>query len=172
MISTLKRAYARLLLGLFVMSGAAIFGIFAAVVADVTIRALGFNPPAWTVPVSEYLLLYFTMAAAPWLVRKRGHVYVEILASQLPDRLRFLYGKIVALACCAASVVATWYGWTLFSGGLVSGELDMRAIDIPGWVIYVPLPIGFALIAIEFLGIAIGATALYPGSSQEAGTQH
>ncbi len=172
MISIIYRVYTQFLFGLLVLSGLAIFGIFLAVVSDVTIRAWGFKPPAWTVPVSEYLLLYFTMSAAPWLVRTRGHVYVEILASQLPKKLRFAYGRVVALFCFGASAFGAWYGATLFIEGLGSGDVDMRAIDIPGWVIYVPLPIGFGLVALEFLLIAFGTAPLYPDESPAADSLH
>ena len=58
------------------------------IVVDVTLRNLGQQPPAYTVALTEYSLLYMTMAASPWLVRERAWIVVEVLTVRPPFQSR------------------------------------------------------------------------------------
>ena len=58
--------------GLVLFASALIAADCLLIVVDVSLRNLGMQPPAYTVALTEYSLLYMTMAAAPWLVRERG----------------------------------------------------------------------------------------------------
>ena len=65
------RIYDRLINGLAGLSGLIIAGVCLLIAYDVIARNIGLQPPASTVALTEYALLYFTMAAAPYLVRNR-----------------------------------------------------------------------------------------------------
>jgi C4-dicarboxylate transporter DctQ subunit len=160
------RAYNGLLHGLAWIAGISIMAMFVVVVVDVGIRATGLQPPRWSVPVTEYLILYFTMAAAPYVVRVRGHVFVEMLVAQLPLRARDLFGRFIALVCAAASLIATYYAAELVLEAIRRGKIDIRAIDIPLWLLYAPLPVGFLLVAVEFIIAAFGSRSLYLEESE------
>ena len=50
-----------------------------------------------------------------------------------------------------------------------SQELDIRSIDMPKWILFVPFPLGFTLVAIEFLRYLLGYDTYYTntiGSSE------
>lgn len=162
----LARAYNSLLYGLALIAGVSIMAMFVVVVLDVAIRATGLQPPRWSVPVTEYLILYFTMAAAPYVLRVRGHVFVEMLVAQLPLRARDAFGRVVAVVCLGASLVAAWYSLELLWEGIERGRVDIRAIDIPLWLLYLPLPVGFVMIAAEFLLLTFGPRSLYLEQSE------
>lgn len=61
--------------------------LFLIIIYDVTIRTIGLPPPPWASVFAEYSLLFFAMAAAPYLVRNKGHVFVEAVTSKLPGPL-------------------------------------------------------------------------------------
>ena len=73
-MQTLRTAYAALILGLAGIAGVVLAMMCTLIIFDVTLRNLGLQPPRATVAITEYALLYFTMFAAPYLVRTRGHV--------------------------------------------------------------------------------------------------
>ena len=52
-----------------VLAGVVVFLIFAMIVIDVLMRITGFKPWTYISSTVEYGLLWFTMLAAPWLVR-------------------------------------------------------------------------------------------------------
>lgn len=160
-LKAIIRAYNTLIAGLAVLAGAAIAVAFLLIVIDVGMRATGFRPPAFTIATVEYLLLYFTLLAAPWLVREKGHVYVDALISRLPGGARHVLEKAVYLLCTAVPLIFTYYAGLLLVDAASSGMFEERAIDIPLWLLYAPMPIGFGLVAIEFARLLFGADTLY-----------
>ena len=135
--------------------------MFIMIVIDVSIRTLGLRPPLFTSSVVEYALLYLAMCSAPWLVRERGHVVIEAMVAILPDAVRKPLAKLVYLTCAAASFLFTYLCWGIFVDYWVGGELDVRGIDMPYWLQFLPLPLCFALIGIEFLFYLIGLRSYY-----------
>ena len=52
--------------------------MFLAIVIDVLLRNLGLQSSAHLFTFTEYALLMTPCFGAPWLVREKGHVFVEI----------------------------------------------------------------------------------------------
>jgi len=149
------------IVALAVLAGAAIAVAFVLIIVDVAIRTARFSPPPYTIATVEYLLLYFTLFAAPWLVRQKGHVYVDALLSRLSGASRLLIEKIVYLLCVAAPLVFAWFAAWLLVDALRSGLFEERGIDIPLWLLYAPMPVGFLLVAVEFSRYLFGVDTLY-----------
>jgi len=63
------------------ISGLTLVWIMVSVIASVLMRNFGLQPFAWLFTSAEYGLLYMTMLGAPWLVREKGHVHIELLTS-------------------------------------------------------------------------------------------
>lgn len=135
--------------------------IFTMIVIDVTMRTVGFTPPSFTLTIVEYALLYFTMCAAPYLVRNKGHVFIEAFISILPVPVRRVLEKIVYLACVLASILFTYLSAQLLIEALQSGQMDVRGIDMPYWTLFIPMPFGFGLVAYEFGRYLFGSDTMY-----------
>jgi TRAP-type C4-dicarboxylate transport system permease small subunit len=95
----LAAAYAKLIEGLALASGLIIAGVCLLIIYDVVVRNLGLQPPASTVALTEYALLYFTMAASPWLVRTRGHIVVEVVHARWRGNARRVIDRIIVVIC-------------------------------------------------------------------------
>lgn len=149
-MSKLIRAYDALVHGAAAIGSLLIAAIFLAIVADVALRSLGFRPPAGTSALSEYAMLYMTMLMAPALVRSGGHVAVESFVGQLPAGARGGLRKASFVACIAVSLLLAWYAGAMALDAALRGEIDVRSIEIPRWVLVGILPIGFLLCAAEF----------------------
>lgn len=135
--------------------------IFAMIVIDVSIRTIGFTPPSFTLAVVEYALLYFAMFSAPYLVRTRGHVVIEALVSVLPQMVRKVLAHIVYLVCMCVSLLFAYYSFQLEFEALASGNVDVRGIDMPFWILFLPMGPCFILVALEFLRYLIGPYSYY-----------
>lgn len=159
----LYKAYNGLIFGLAVIAGLMLAVIFVGIVVDVSLRTLGFNSLQWYSAMAEYCLLFSTMLGAPWLVRLKGHVVVESLTMAMPDVIRMLMAKAVYILCILLSLLFVWYGTLELLATIESGEIDIRSIDMPKWIIYIPLPLGFSLIAIEFGRYLLGYDSYYAG---------
>ncbi len=151
----------RVTMALAVFACAVVTLIFVMIVTDVSVRSLGFTPPSFTLSVVEYALLYFAMCCAPYLVRHRGHVTIEALVSVLPDMVRRALAKVVYLVCFLAALLFTYYSGELFLEAWESQEPDVRGIDMPYWSLFLPMPLCFGLVALEFLRYLIGPVSYY-----------
>lgn len=164
-MQTLASAYHRLLVGLAALGAMVLALVFVGIVLDVSLRTAGFQPIQWYSAVAEYSLLFVTMLGAPWLVRIKGHVVVQSLTLALPRWLRIVVEKLAYLLCIALSLMFAWYGGEKAIQAFVSGEVDLRSIDMPRWILYALFPLGFGLISIEFLRYLIGIDTYYAGKA-------
>ncbi|MGB0575764.1 MAG: TRAP transporter small permease [Alphaproteobacteria bacterium] len=135
--------------------------MFLMITIDVSIRTLGYRPPLFTSSVVEYALLYMAMCSAPWLVRERGHVVIEALVAALPDSVRQPLAKVIYLVCAAVSFLFAYLCWGIFADYWVGGELDVRGVDMPYWLQFLPLPLCFLLVAFEFCMYLVGLRSYY-----------
>lgn len=160
-MGAIAAAYDRLIVALAVVAGGTIALAFVLIVVDVTMRAAGWRPPAFTSAAVEYVLLYFTLLAAPYLVRQKGHVYIDIVISRLRGRPRWVVEKVVYLVCVATSLVFAVVGARLALEAIATGTIEERSVDVPSWVDYSPVGPVFLLVAIEFARFLVGRDSLY-----------
>ncbi|MBT5046889.1 MAG: TRAP transporter small permease subunit [Rhodospirillaceae bacterium] len=135
--------------------------MFLMITIDVSIRTLGMRPPLFTSSIVEYALLYLAMCSAPFLVRTRGHVVIEALVTVMPDAVRRVLAKIVYVVCMLASFLFAYLCWGIFIDYWNGGELDVRGIDMPYWLQFLPLPLCFGLIGLEFMLYLVGVRSYY-----------
>ena len=135
--------------------------IFTMIVVDVSIRTVGITPPLFTSSIVEYALLYIAMFSAPWLVRQKGHVAIEAVVSILPPSIREPLAKVVYFVCAVIAMYFAYLSIELFIEAWISGNLDVRGIDMPYWTQFLPMPIGYALVSLEFVMYLAGLRHYY-----------
>jgi C4-dicarboxylate transporter DctQ subunit len=162
-MNAISKYYNGLIVGLAIIAGLMLAVIFVGIVADVAIRTVGYNALQWYSAVAEYCLLFSTMLGAPYLVRLKGHVVVESLTMAMPPLIRMLMAKAVYIICIVLSLLFVYYGFLEMWGALSSGETDIRSIDMPKWILFLPFPLGFSLVAIEFGRYLLGYDSYYSG---------
>lgn len=154
-------------------SQAVIFGVFILIVADVgvTILAgkaeylgiddLGIAPWDMTHGLVEYGLLWFTMLAAPWLARIKGHVFIDAVTEMLSPAAQRVIAKFAYLVAFTGSVAFAYYSVLLLVEAIEEEMVDERGADIMLWILYFPMPFAFALVAVEFLRYLLGFDDMY-----------
>ncbi len=168
-MNAIVKIYNGLIDGLAVLAGIMLAVIFVGIVFDVTIRTLGFNSLQWYSAIAEYCLLFSTMFGAPWLVRRKGHVVVESLTMAMVPKVRKIMAKCAYVVCIGLSLLFAYYGLLEMIGSFASQELDIRSIDMPKWLLFLPFPVGFTLVAAEFGRYLLGYDSYYSnthGSSE------
>ena len=140
---------------------ALLLGVTALLVTgDVVARNVGLGTLPWILEVSEYVLPLATFLVAPWLLARNEHVRLDVLLTALPARLaRTLawVGDLMGLAVCTVFVV---YGARAIASSAQQGSLVIKSIVFPEWWLYAPVPVCFALLAIEFVRRLAGRGAL------------
>ena len=160
-LQAIASAYNKLINYLRYGSGAVVFIVFVLIVVDVMVRLVGLQPWLYANILVEYGLLWFAMLAAPYLVRIKGHVFIDAITQMLPRGAQQVLAKVSYLLCIISSAVFTVYSFNLLVAAMISGEIDTRAVDMPMWSLLLPLPLCFALVTIEFLRYLLGFDSMY-----------
>lgn len=148
---------------LAMLAGIYLVVIMVGIVFQATARSLGYSGSSHIFTFTEFGLLYIAMAASPWLVRSRGHVYIELLTAAVPDVIRPALSRIVTLLCVVVCLFMVWYGIQTTVIAWERGDADMRSIDMPRWMLLISIPICFSLMAIQFARFTFGSEVMHRG---------
>lgn len=159
------KAYKALIDLLAIIAGAMLVWLMVAIVLTVGLRNLGLQPSAWFFMSTEYAMFYLTLLGAPWLVREKGHVYIELFTAALPKSALNIHSRVVSLFCVVVCLVLAWKGYDLVSMNLERNDYDVRAHFVPKWILTIVFPICFFLMATEFLKFVIGKDILHSGEA-------
>jgi TRAP-type C4-dicarboxylate transport system permease small subunit len=138
------------LYGMAWCAGFLIAAMMVVITVDVVLRNLGFQSWAHFFTFTEYALLVVPCLGAPWLVREKGHIHVEILLMYLQPRPRRWLMMAIGLACIAVCLVIAWYGFDVTLTDFLRAERDVRSFDMPRWLVVGWIPLSFLMMAIEF----------------------
>ena len=156
--------HAALMRGCGLLAAATVAFITLLVCYDVVGRNLGLPSLVWVNEVTEYALPIATLSAAPWLMWRNQHVRLDLLGALLSPAAQRQVDRIASLLGLIVSLVMVWYAVRMLLDSRSAGSLVMKALVFPEWWLYVPVPIGFALLALE-----CGRRVLFPsGLTEEA----
>ncbi|MEC7489922.1 MAG: TRAP transporter small permease [Pseudomonadota bacterium] len=149
----IDRAWAKLI-WLLMGAAAAYIGLMLLSILYITIfRTAGWNYSPISFVLIEYGFVYMLFLGSPWLIRNRGHVYIEMLTAALSAPSRVYLSRLITLCCATICFIWAWY-----SGQLVYEEYtndvydELRTqFDIYRWIITIAFPLGFLLMGIEFI---------------------
>jgi len=161
----LVKTYDGLVTALAVVAGSLLVWLGVAVIVSVMQRNLGYQPTAWLFLSTEYGMFYLTLLGAPWLVRERGHVHIEILTAALSKRSLNVFSRFISLLCVIVCAVMAIKGVELVQMNLERNDFDVRAYFFPTWLLSITFPVSFTLMAIEFLKFVVGHQILHTGET-------
>jgi TRAP-type C4-dicarboxylate transport system permease small subunit len=154
-VERISAMYGRLLDGLALVACALLFLMMLMICADVLLRNVALFDSLrgleWSNEVSEAMLYLITLLVAPWLLRRGQHIRVDILLRAIPKRLAWALEwvcDVVALVCC---IVMVFYGTHMAAASKAAGSLSIKTLVTPEWWLLAPLPVAFALLAVEIL---------------------
>ncbi len=159
----MKKAYDAVLYGMAVVAGVLMVAMMAMIVTDVGLRNLGYQSSAHLFTFTEYFLLFIPLLGAPWLVREKGHIYIELLIGAVPPRARRAMLQVVLLTCLAVSALLAWYGGAVTLQDYLQNEKDVRSLDAPRWMLTACMPLSFGMMALEFLRLIVRRESPYAG---------
>ena len=103
----------------------------------------------WINEVTEYALPIATLAAAPWLMWRNQHVRLDLLGMVLSPTAQRRVDRLSSAIGLLVSLVMVWYSIRMLLDSRAAGSIVLKALVFPEWWLYVPVPIGFGLLALE-----------------------
>ena len=131
---------------LALVAGALLCALVAIILVDVAARYLRWFSLAWGLEASEYMLYAITFLGAPWLLRERGHIAIEVVVERLSSRARRIAARAVdaigAMVCTVLFVFACVVLWRSYE----SGTMVHKSFVFPEWLVYAGMPPVFLLL--------------------------
>ena len=152
---------------LAVLAGVYLVAIMLGIVVSATARTMNLTG-AWSSHIftfAEFGLLYIVMAASPWLVREKGHVFIELLTAAVPKGVQPALSRTVSALCVIICLVLVWYTWGATARAYRFGDAEMRSLDMPKYLLLGAMPICFGLMAIQFSRFVWGRDTLHSGEA-------
>lgn len=113
------------------------------------------QPLAWTIELSEYLLVYITFLAGGYITREDVHVRLEIGTGWLgPKGIRTL-DTIWDAAGCVIFLIMTGAGAWLTWESYVKGIVLETNLPVPRWLAIGIIPIGACMVSLRYLRMVI-----------------
>ena len=145
------KGYDAVLHGMAYLAAFLMVAMMVVITLDVILRNLGYQSSAHFFTFTEYALLIVPCLGAPWLVREKGHIYIEIVLMALAPRVRARFTQLIGVACIVVCAVVAWYGFTVTLNDFLQNEKDVRSMDMPRWIVVGFIPLGFGMMGLEFL---------------------
>lgn len=140
------------------LSAATLAVIVSLYCMEIVLRYFFLSPTVWSRDTVTYLLAGTIFMAAPDVARQNGHVAITILVEKCQPKLR---KNVELILACAAGIVALGVCWVTFGATFKlfnSGILTLGTVPVPKWWISIFIPLGFLLIGLQFLSLAIDPT--------------
>jgi TRAP-type C4-dicarboxylate transport system permease small subunit len=139
-----------------ILAGILVIFVMLSVSADVVSSYFLRRPIEWVLEISEYMLLYIPFLVVAWVLKREGHVKVDILLNRLDPRTQSLLNVVISFIGAVVCFILAWYGvtttWHLFQFG-VTMPTPLR---VPKFIIVAVIPVGFFFTFIQFLRRAWG----------------
>ena len=147
----LSITFARLFDLLAAIAALLLLAMVVLVTADIVLRNVARVGFPWANEVTEYALYLITLLTAPWLLRRGQHVRIDMALALVPPRVAWLMEAAADILGLAASLLLVWYGTIMTAQSARLGSITIKNLVFPEWWLLAPLPVCFALVAIEFV---------------------
>ncbi len=150
---------------LAILAGAVLGFLLLIIVTQVTLRIFGLAI-LWIFEISKFSLLYITFLGTAWLLKKDGHVKMDIVLTRFSPRTQSLMNIITSILGVIICLVITWYGVKLIQHQIRVGDYFAGILEPPKWPIVLLIPLGTFLLFIQFLRRTYGYLRIWEGAKK------
>jgi C4-dicarboxylate transporter DctQ subunit len=145
------RLFDRLIDFATVLAGIMIIFLMLSVSMEVVLRYFWGRPISWVDEIAGYILLYIPFLIAAWVLRREGHVTMDLLTDRLNPGPRYLLNFVTSLISAAICIVLTWFGWRSSLYFVRVHYQTPTVLMLPKGVLSGIIFVGFFLLAVQFL---------------------
>ena len=148
-ISTVYNILNRFMDLLAVLAGVLFTFMMFIIVAEVVSRTFFKSPIIWFLEVTEYIMLYGTFLAAAWLLKRDGHVRIDIVLTLLTPRGRAILNIINSIILAAVCLLLVWFGTETTVDHFQRGIMEVKQYEIPKFILLSVIPLAGVLLFFE-----------------------
>jgi C4-dicarboxylate transporter, DctQ subunit len=121
---------------------------------DVLLRYVFLKPLFWSEELVRYLMVWMVFIGASVIVKKGGHVAVDVLPIFLPPTFKRILERIIPFVAIAFCLVLFYFSWKHTVRIKQSGQIT-TAMEAPMWTMYLAIPVGSLMMAIRWTQLSI-----------------
>ena len=133
------------------IAGTLIVLMMIAISLGVVFRFTPLGSIVWIIEITDYSLLWITFLGTAWVLKKEGHVRMDMLLNRLNPKTRNLVNIITSAVGAIACLVLAISSAKLTLNHFGTHHMFIRSIDVLSYPILVIIPIGSLLLFIQFL---------------------
>lgn len=121
-----------------------------AICLEVVARRIGY-PQEWQIEITEDCMIFITFLGTAWLLKREGHVKMDILVNALNPRAQAWLGIITSVIGIIISLYLVVWGSMVAWDHYQRGVFQMTPLLMPTAPLLAIIPIGSILLLIQFL---------------------
>jgi len=111
-------------------------------------RFLFDEPFAWLIDFSTYALVWVAFLGAPWLMRQRGHVVIDLFMTRTKPRTQARWSAGAHFVMALVALLITYVSGLLTVDYLVNDRIMQDILQTPQWILLLPIPVGCFFLAL------------------------
>lgn len=137
-----------------------LFFIIACVLLIVALCTVSFNVLSryffgmnltWSIELNEYIMLYIAFLTASWVLKKEGHVEVDIVTSQFSVKKRNIFILITSIIASIACLVIFWGSLKTTVDLFQSDTLINNVMGIHKYIPVLIIPVGSLMLFLRLV---------------------
>ncbi len=145
------RIFDRILDAGALLSGIIIIILMFAISEDVAARSLLGQGASWLIDTSTYLLLYMTFLGTAWVLRREGHVKMDVVLGQFSPRNQTLINIITSTLGIVSCLIVAFFSAKVTWEHFQLGYYMATGLEPAKYSILLVIPLGYFLLFVQFL---------------------
>ena len=100
--------------------------------------------------ISKFLVMLTTFTGVSYGVRKARHIRMGAFLDAMPPKMEKTFLIIISFVSAVVMAIMTWFSYKYLMNAMQMGHMT-PALQVPKWIFYVIIPIGFGLACIQYL---------------------
>ncbi|MGU3576158.1 TRAP transporter small permease [Brucellaceae bacterium C25G] len=101
--------------------------------------------------ISGIMMVYITFLGAAWVLRKDGHVTVDILMTIVSPPTRRIMLVVSSIISAVVCLLMAYYGYQAIVRSIQRGIMVASELEIPRAINLAVIPVGCFLLGVEFI---------------------
>jgi C4-dicarboxylate transporter DctQ subunit len=157
------RWFDRLIDALAIVAGVLLCMLTVLITVDVVCRWAKWFTIAWTLDVAEYTLYVVTFFGAPWVLRDRGHIAIDLFVERLNPRLRRRAAIAADLMGAVVCAVLLYYSARVWWSSYSSKTMVYETFVLAEWWIFSVAPPTFLILLVLFIRFLVNRPPPFQG---------
>ena len=152
LLTRLTTVFDKAVSALAILGGVLLVLVMIAINYGVIMRYFFRSPQAWVPEITAMSLVYITLLGTTWVLRKNGHVIMDVVDMMLKPRSKGILDSVTSFICSIMFLLLVVYGvnvtWDHYIRGLYNAHEVLR---IPTAYLLAIIPVGSFMLFVQLL---------------------